>query len=117
MTETVAIKTHLIITDIHDEYDINWCGKLLGADPVLIDNIPVFIVRSNGHRAEVNTWDMKELEHLGKQITSPKGRGAISSAQAYIYLKEKDNKERLMCVITHKRIKSFAPMYDKIEVK
>lgn len=31
----IKIRTHLIITDIHEEYHINWCGKLFDAKPAL----------------------------------------------------------------------------------
>ena len=42
--QEVKVKTHLIITDIHNEYHMNWCGKLQGANPVLIDGLPLFII-------------------------------------------------------------------------
>ena len=31
--EEVLVKTHLIVTDIHDEYNIKWCGRILDAEP------------------------------------------------------------------------------------
>ena len=42
--QEVKVKTHLIITDIHDEYHMNWWGKLQGANPILIDGSPLFII-------------------------------------------------------------------------
>ena len=33
--EEVAVKTHLIITDIHEEYHMNWCGKIFDTNPKL----------------------------------------------------------------------------------
>ena len=114
MTE-VAVKTHLIITDIHSEYDINWCGKLKDADPVLSDGFPLFIIRTDNRApAEVNTLNMSHLEKIGKRLAEPHGREAVTTAKSYIYLKEKNNNERLMCIITHRKIKTFAPMYDKV---
>lgn len=111
----VAIKSHLIVTDIHSEYDISWCGRMQDTDPIFVNNAPVFIVRSGGHRIELNTWDMKKLEEMAKRFTAPKGRGAISKDKAHIYLKETNGKETLMGVITHRKVKTFAPMYDIVE--
>lgn len=113
MTE-VSIKTHLIITDIHSEYDINWCGKFKDINPLLINDKPVFILISSTKRMELNTWDIKRIEEMGKHITVPKGRGAVSTDKTYVYLKEINNNEKLMCVITHNRVKRYAPMFDKV---
>lgn len=113
MTE-IAVKTHLIITDIHSEYEINWCGKFIDAKPLLKNGMPIFILISHSDRTELNTFDMKAIEEAGKRITHPRGRGAVAQDKAYIYLKEVDGKERLMGSIIHKRIKTFAPMYDKV---
>ena len=37
----VLLKTHLIVTDIHEEYDINWCGKILNTKPMFKNNKPL----------------------------------------------------------------------------
>lgn len=29
----VLVKTHLIVTDVHEEYNINWCGKIINTKP------------------------------------------------------------------------------------
>ena len=58
----VKIKTHLIITDIYEEYDINWYGRLLDANPVIKDEKPVFIIVEDNRRVELNTVDIKMLE-------------------------------------------------------
>ena len=42
--EEVMVKTHLIITDIHDEYQINWCGKIAEAKHLLKNGFPLFII-------------------------------------------------------------------------
>ena len=42
--EEILLKTHLIITDIHDEYHMNWCGKIAEAKPLLKDGLPVFVI-------------------------------------------------------------------------
>ena len=114
MQETM-IKTHLVITDIHEEYHMNWCGKLLDAKPALNENgRPIFVIIGSQSRMELSTIDMNYLENCAKRLTYPKGRGAVSIDKAYIYIKEVDGHEKPLGVLTHKRVKSFAPMYDKI---
>lgn len=110
----VKIKSHLIITDIHSEYHINWHGKIANCDPVLRDGLPVFIVIGSRGRIELNTIDIHRLEDCAKRLTQPKGRTAITSDSARIYIKERSGKETPLCVVTHKCVKSFAPMYDKV---
>ena len=112
--QEVAVKTHLIIKGIHSEYDINWCGKMKDADPIWINEKPLFILIRSTKRVEMNTFDIHEIERIGKLITEPKGRKAVATDRTYIYLKEVNGNDRLMGVITHKRIKTFAPMYDKV---
>ena len=110
----VSIKTHLIIKDIHDEYHMNWCGKLAHANPQLRDGKPVFVIIGSNGRMELSTIDINQLERNAKLMTSPKGRSAISKDAARIYIKEANGNEMLLGVLTHKRVKTFAPMYDKI---
>ena len=112
--EEISIKTHLIITDIHDEYHMNWCGKIMDAKPLLQDGLPLFIIIGTKGRMELNTIDMKRLEDGAKLLTYPKGRSAVSVDTSRIYLKEIDGNEMLMGVMTHKNIKTFAPMHDKV---
>lgn len=112
--QEVKIKTHLIIKDIHSEYDINWCGKFQNAHPVFVNDKPVFILMSAQSRVKMNTWDMSAIEKIGKKMAEPRGREAITEGVVRVYLKEEDNKYRFMCVITHRKIKTFAPMYDKM---
>lgn len=38
----VLVKTHLVVTDVHEEYDINWCGRILDVKPKIKNNMPVF---------------------------------------------------------------------------
>ena len=110
----VLVKTHLIITDIHNEYDMNWCGKLVNTKPVIENGLPVFVIIGTRGRIELNTIDMKRIENVAKLLTYPKGRSAVSTDTARIYIKETNGAETLMGVMTHKNIKTFAPMYDKI---
>ena len=58
--------------------------------------------------------NMSDLEKCAKRLTSPKGRTAITKDIARIYIFDQNHKQHLIGVLYHKRIKSFAPMYDKI---
>lgn len=112
--EEVAIKSHLIVTDVHNEYHINWCGKILDCKPQFKNEKPIFIVIGNGGRMELNTTDMIRVENCAKLCTRPKGRTAISTDIARIFILEEDNNEKLLGILTHNRVKTFAPMYDKV---
>jgi len=113
--EEVSIKTHLIITDIHNEYHMNWCGKISEAKPFLENGLPIFIIKGTRGRMEINTIDMKRLERAAKLLTQPKGRSAITKDTARIYIKEENGNEMLLGILTHRNIKTFAPMYDKVD--
>jgi hypothetical protein len=115
--QEVLVKTHLIITDIHNEYHMNWCGKLIDAKPVLKNGLPVFVIVGSRGRIELNTIDMDQLEKTAKLLTQPKGRSAVSTDKARIFIKEVDGNEMLIGVLTHDNIKTFAPMYDKVGYK
>ena len=112
--EEIAVKTHLIIKDVHEEYRINWVGKILDTKPKIKNGKPVFIVVGRDGRIELNTTDMKKIENCAKSLTHPKGRGAITSDSSRIYILEEDEKETLMGVVFHNHIKQYAPMYDKV---
>ena len=115
--QEVLVKMHLIITDIHNEYHMNWCGKLIDAKPVLKNGLPVFVIVGSRGRIELNTIDMDQLEKTAKLLTQPKGRSAVSTDKARIFIKEVDGNEMLIGVLTHDNIKTFAPMYDKVGYK
>ena len=66
--QEVNVKTHLIITDVHDEYDVNWCGRLMDLDPLFIDDCPIFVLVSSDTRMELNTFDLKRVEAAAKRI-------------------------------------------------
>ena len=112
--QEILVKSHLIITDIHNEYHMNWCGKIAEARPLLQNGLPVFVIIGSKGRMELNTIDMKRLEECAKLLTHPKGRSSVSVDTARIYIKEIDGNEMLLGVMTHKNIKTFAPMYDKV---
>ena len=116
--QEIMVKTHLIITDIHDEYHMNWCGKLFDAKPAFNEKgLPMFVIIGSQSRMEISTIDINYLEKCAKRLTYPKGRSAVSVDKAYIYIKEIGGNEKLLGILTHKRIKSFAPMHDKIGYK
>lgn len=112
--QKVLIKTHLIITSIHEEYNINWSGKILDAKPKFKNNKPVFVIVSTGGRIELNTVDMGRVEECAKLLTVPKGRQAITTDKAYIYIVEENDNEMLLGTLTHNHVKSYAPMFDKV---
>lgn len=115
--EERMVKTHLIITDIHEEYSIEWCGRIIDTKPLLRDGFPVFVLVSSVSRVELNTANMQRLEDCAKHITNPRGRSAVTTDRTRIYIREVNNKETLIGVVTHNRVKSYAPMFDKIEYK
>lgn len=114
--EERRIKTHLIITDVHEEYHIDWCGKIADSKPKFKNGKPIFIIvgsKGNG-RIELNTTNMKEIEKCAKLITNPRGRESITTDKCRIFLKEEDGNEKLIGILTHNHVKSYAPMYDKV---
>ena len=116
--QEIMVKTHLIIKDIQNEYHMNWCGKLFDAKPSLDENgMPMFIIISSQNRIELNTIDINYLERCAKKLTSPKGKGAVSTDKAYVYIKEVGGNEKLLGILTHKRVKTFVPMYDQVGYK
>lgn len=114
MVEDVLIKTHLIVTDIHEEYSIKWCGKIIDTQPEFKNNMPIFIIIGSESRVELNTFNMKQIEDCAKRLTNPKGRAAVTTDKAYIYIKEIGGKETCIGVVTHDHIKKYAPMFDPV---
>lgn len=110
----VLLKTHLITTDVHEEYEMNWCGKIANTKPKFKDNKPVFVIVGSQSRMEVNTVDMKRLEECAKLLTRPRGKQAVTEDEARIFIVEEDEKETLIGILTHYHVKQYAPMYDKI---
>lgn len=110
----VLVKTHLVVTDVHEEYNINWCGRILDVRPKIKNNMPVFVVVSSKGRMEVNTTDIQRVERCAKLLTAPKGRQAVTSDTARIFIVEENENEVLMGILTHNHVKSYAPMFDKV---
>ena len=111
----VLVKTHLVVTDVHEEYDINWCGRILDVKPKIKNNMPVFVVVSSRGRMEVNTTDMQRVERCAKLLTAPRGRQAITTDTARIFIVEENENEALLgenLIVTHETSK--APLNVKV---
>jgi hypothetical protein len=57
---------------------------------------------------------MQRVERCAKLLTAPRGRQAITTDTARIFIVEENENEALMGVLTHNHVKSYAPMFDKI---
>lgn len=112
--EERLIKTHLIITDIHEEYKFDWCGKILDSKPLIENGKPIFIVVGNNGRMELNTTDMSRVEKCAKLVSRPKGRTAVTTDVVRILVKQEDESEFLVGTLTHNHVKTFAPMFDSV---
>jgi len=112
--EEVKIKSHLIITDIHEEYSIKWCGKITDIKPKIKNGKPVFVVVGSKGRIELNTTDMIKIENCAKMCTQPKGRKAVTTDTSRIYIVDEDDNEKLLGILTHDHVKTFAPMFDPV---
>lgn len=112
--QEVMVKTHLIVTDVHEEYFVDWCGKLMDTKPLFKNNMPVFVIVGADGRSEINTIDIRSLEETAKKMTRPRGRQAVTTDTARIYIKEEDGKEKLMGRVTHSHVKQYQQMYDPV---
>ena len=112
--DEVMIKSHLIVKEIHDEFHIRWIGKILDTKPKFKNGKPIFVVVGGKGRTELNTTDMSRIEKVAKMYTQPKGRSAVSTDTARIYIIEENDNEKLMGVLTHDHVKTFAPMFDPV---
>lgn len=113
--QEVMLKTHLIVTDVHEEYIVDWCGKIADTKPLFKNNMPIFIIISSNSRVELNTIDIKRIEECAKRITNPRGRRAITTDIARIYIKEEDGKEKFIGRVIHNHVKQYQQMYDSFE--
>lgn len=113
--QEVMLKTHLIVTDVHEEYTVKWSGSIANSRPIFKNNMPVFIIISSESRIELNTIDIKRIEECAKKITRPHGRQAITTDVAYIYIKEEDGNEKLIGRVIHNHVKQYQQMFDSFE--
>lgn len=114
MAREVLMKTHLIVTDIQNDYHIKWVGKIIDSKPLFKNDKFIFVIVGGNGRTEINTNDMSRVEKCAKKMTLPKGRTAFTSDTARIYIKEVNDNEKLLGILTHNKIKTFAPMFDKV---
>ena len=113
--QEVMLKTHLIVSDVHEEYSVKWCGKLADVKPLLKNDLPVFVIVGTDGRMELNTIDIKQIEESAKRLTHPKGKQAVTTDIARIYIKEEDGKETFIGRVTHNHVKQYQQMYDAFE--
>ena len=113
--QEVMLKTHLIVTDVYEEYFVDWCGKIADAKPLFKNNMPVFIIIGSQGRMEINTIDIKRIEENAKRLTYPRGRQAVTTDVARIYLKEEDGNEKFMGKVVHNHVKQYQQMYDRFD--
>ena len=111
----MKVKTHLIVVDQYDEYNVRWIKKLSEQKPKFDEHGNLqFAVLSNKGRLDIKTFDLKYLEKAAKKFTYPRGRGAITTDKGYIYLKTADDKEVLLAVVSHNHIRKYSQMYDEL---
>lgn len=110
-------KPHFVVKDIQDEHHMNWCGRIIDSKPVLKDGKPIFVIIGSQRRLELNTIDLNYVEKCAKRMTSPKGRQAVTTDSARIYIKEESGNEMLMGIVSHVRTKTFMPVYGKRKKK
>lgn len=112
--EEKLVKTHLIVTDIKNDYNFKWIKTIKETQPMFQNNKFVFVMIGGNGRMEINTNDMTRVEKCAKRMSYPKGRTAVTSDIVRIFIKQEDESEVLIGFLTHTRIKTFAPMFDKI---
>lgn len=111
----VKVNTHPIVVGAHEEYHIEWCGKIIDTHPKMENNMPIFFIRSSEGGMELNTIDMKMVEHVAQKMTNPHGRAGVTTDKAYIYIVEEDDKKTLLGIVTHSHIREYRQMYDDFE--
>jgi len=112
--EEILIKSHLIVRDIHSEYNMNWCGRIIDTKPKFKNGEPIFAIVGGDGRMELATTDMTRLEKCAKLCTRPRGRGKVASDTARIYVIDENDNDHLLGIMTHNRVKEYGQMYDKV---
>ena len=115
--QEVKTKTHLIITDIHNEFHVKWTGRFMDLDPLFINNKPIFVLVSSEKRVELNTFDLKCIERIAKTIGRPRGRQAITTDRVDIFVKQANGEEEKVGEVLCKKIKQYAPVFDIVGYK
>ena len=109
----MLVKTHLIVTDQWDEYEVKWHKNLIDIDMVPSKKfLPIFIIISGSARRELSTLDFNLVAATAKKMCYPRGRGAITIDRARIYVKA-TNGEVHIGTVSKTHIRKYAPMYDE----
>ena len=111
----VKLKTHLIVTDVHEEYIIKWDKKIATIKPFLKNDLPVFILVGSNGRMELNTIDMALIERNAKNLSHPRGKESITSDCVSIYVLDEEENEKLVGRVLHNHVKQYQQMYDRFE--
>ncbi len=106
-------KVNFVCINCNDEYHMNWVDKIVNSNPIFVNNQLSFVIISSQSRLEINTMDLKRVERSAMHITKPKGRSAITTDKARIYIKEVGGKKKLLGILTHNRVKDFVPVKNK----
>lgn len=109
--------TRFICIGCDDNFQMKWVKKIIDTNPCFDGDKLSFVIIGSNSRVEISTMDFNRLENVAKRITAPKGRSAISTDKAYIYIKEVDGNEKLIGILTHNRIKTFVPVNSKKALK
>lgn len=113
--QEIMLKTHLIVTDVHEEYFVKWTDSIANAKPLFKNDMPVFVIIGSEARMELNTLNIKQIEKCAKRMTHPHGRQAITTDKVFIFIKEEDGNEKLIGSVTHNHVKQYQQMYDRFE--
>jgi len=113
--QEVMLKTHLIVTNVHEEYLVEWCGSIAKTKPLFKNDMPVFIIIGSEERMELNTLDIKIVEENAKRLTHPRGRQAVTTDTSRIYIKEENGHEEFLGRVIHNHVKQYQQMYDRFE--
>lgn len=111
----VKINTHPIVVGAHEEYHIDWCGKIVDTHPKIENGMPIFFIKGSEGSTEINTIDIKVVERVAQKLTNPCGRDSITVDKAYIYIIEEDGNKTLLGIVTHNHIREYRQMYDEFE--
>lgn len=113
--EEVLLHTHPIVTEVHSEYSVRWCGKLKDVQPKLKHGLPIFSIVGGRGRVEMNSIDIKAIEKMARRMARPRGHAAITSDQVRIYIQEENDEETLMGILDYNSVKTYQPMYDRFK--
>lgn len=112
----VMMKTHLIVTEQSDEYDIKTHKRIIDTCPKFYNDKFLFIIITGEKRLEIKSLNINDAINLAKKVTMPRGRTAVTTDKARIYIDCADGGEVLLTTVTHNHIKKFAPMFDPVEI-